>query len=537
MILSFFFGFIGGIALGSFVPIGLGVFLAMVVLTVIFYFYKFFVGEEHRWVLSLAVIAMIGIICGVGRVYVSDLYAKSQLDKYAEQKISVEGIIVEEPDVRENNTKLTVKVNKVEEAKPSANADGRPRAIEDQRASPTQTESGFREKILVTVPIYPQYKYGDKVKMTVTLVMPDKIESEDGRSFDYGGYLRVRGIWYTSKYTTISLISSGHGGLIKNYLFKAKNLFTQSIDKVLPQPQSSLLAGLLLGTKQSLGKEILGEFQKTGVSHIVVLSGYNIAIVAGSIMAVFKFFLKTDASASVQTTFLKGMFSPKNISFGFGAVSIILFTMASGGGASAWRAAIMVLIALFAKRMNRDYKVSRVFGFTVVLMLAPNPLLLAFDPSFQLAVMATFGLIFVSPQLAPYFTRVPEKFGLREVVTSTVATQLIVLPFLIYNTGIFSLVSLPINVLILGTIPLTMFLGFTTGVIGLLSLYLSYVPALFTYVLLWYQLTIVHIGASIPFGSIQLPSFSPLILFLTYALIFTGLYFLKNKKPSNIISF
>src|SRR3989344_4760732 len=296
MVLSFVFSFIGGIALGSFIPIGVGFFLALIFLTGIFYVYKFFVTEEHKKILMFVVVIMIGIVCGVGRIYLSNLYSESQLTDFIDQKIEVEGIIVDEPDVRESNTRLTVGLRSVFVG---------------------TTTIAVREKILVTVPVYPEFKYGDKVKMKVTLKEPGEFET-DGRVFDYGGYLRVRGIWYTSYYTTIELISHGHGSVIKSLLFKTKEAFTDSIDNVLPRPESSLLAGLLLGTKQSLGKELLSEFQKTGVSHIVVLSGYNIAIVAGSIMAFFKFL-------------------PNNLSFGFGAVGIVLFTILSGGGASALR--------------------------------------------------------------------------------------------------------------------------------------------------------------------------------------------------------
>ncbi len=188
----------------------------------------------------------------------------------------------------------------------------------------------------------------------------------------------------------------------------------------------------------------------------------------------------------------------------------------------------MVLVALFAKRSNRDYKASRVLGLTVVLMLAPNPLLLAFDPSFQLSILATIGLIFVSPLIEPYLSGVTEKYHFREIVSTTIATQITVLPFLIYTTGIVSLVSLPVNILILGTIPLTMLLGFITGMVGLVSLYLSFIPAFFSYILLWYQLTVVHLGAILPFGALTLPAFSPIILFFVYLGIFTGLYFVKK---------
>src|SRR3989344_2187889 len=456
MLFSIVIGFVLGIAIGSFVPLNIWIFVALIILTSVVFVYRYFVEEKDRKILIIGTLLLLGIIGGMGRMYFSDLNQSSKLDSFANKKISAVGIVAAEPDVRENNTKLTV-----------------------------------------------------------ILKVPDKIESDDGRVFDYQGYLRVRGIWYTGSFAKVELVSKGNGNVVKDLLFKIKKAFTRSLNNALPQPESSLMAGLLLGTKQSLGKNLLTEFQKTGVSHIVVLSGYNIAIVAERIMDFLKFL-------------------PKNFSFGAGAVGIILFTILSGGGASATRAAIMVLVALFAKKMNRDYKASRVLGVTIILMLAPNPLLLVFDPSFQLSVLATTGLIFVTPYVTPYLSRVTEKFGLREIIGSTIATQLTVLPFLIYNMGILSLVSLPVNVLILGTIPLTMLLGFFVGLTGLLSLYLSFIPALFAYIFLWYQLTVVHLGASIPFSAINLPAFSPIVLVGVYLVILSSLHFLKKKKLAAI---
>src|SRR3990167_3642920 len=388
MIISSIFGFISGIGVGSFFYINLGIFLALGFLIIIFFIYKNFVPEENRRVLVFISIFLLGTLCGLARVTFSNLYTTSQLGSFVEQKISTEGIIVGEPDVRENNTKLTVRLSQV---------------------NFLNSTTSVSEKILVTTSLYPEFHYGDKVAIVLTLKEPKNIDSGDGHVFDYKGYLKVRDIWYTASFVKISLISRGHGSLIKTGLFKIKHVFTNALNNALPEPESSLMAGLLLGTKQSLGKNLLLEFQKAGVSHVVVLSGYNIAIVATSIMSIFSFLLKTDATASVQPTFLKEMFRPKNLSFGFGIISIILFTILSGGGASAWRASIMVLVALFAKKSNRDFKASRAFGFAIILMLAPNPLLLVFDPSFQLSALATIGIIFVSPLIFPYFKWVTKK--------------------------------------------------------------------------------------------------------------------------------
>lgn len=495
MILSAIFGFISGIAIGSFLYFSIWLFLACLCVSLLMFFSSYTLEEKDKFILKIFYVFLFALLVGIARISISDLYKNSTLDSFSNKKVVVEGIVVSEPDVRETNTKLTIEVQKI--------------SLEESLL--TSEVLATKEKILVTAPVYPEYSYGDRVKVKLKLEEPKNFSNDEGRIFDYKGYLRVRGIWYAGRYPDIELLSSNNGNPIKTTLFKIKHTFTRAISNSLPEPESSLLGGLLLGSKQSLGKDLLLEFQKTGVSHIVVLSGYNIAIVASSVMSFLSFL-------------------PKNLSFGLGAISVILFTILSGGGASATRAATMVLVALFAKKFNRDYKANRVLGFVVVLMLAPNPLLLVFDPSFQLSILATIGIIFVTPILEPYFIWVTDKYGLREITTTTISTQLTVLPFLIYNTGLLSLVSLPVNILILGTIPITMFLGFATGTFGLISVYLAFIPAFLTHILLWYQLTVVHIGTLVPFGSVTLPTFSPIILVVIYVVVFYSLYLIKKKN-------
>ncbi len=289
MILALVSGFIFGIFLGSFIPITFGFFLVGLFVTGTFFIYRYFLEGNNRLVLTLVTLTMLGLLCGVGRIFVSDLYTHSHLEKFVGQKISAEGIIVSEPDIREKNTKLTVRLDSIFPAR---------NATHSVAGEVGTTTVAVRENILATVSLYPEFRYGDKVKMDLKLEEPKAIDSGGGRIFDYKGYLRVRGIWYTSQFTQIKLISKGHGAFVKDILFKIKHKFTDSLDNALPQPESSLMAGLLLGAKQSLGKDLLSEFQRTGTSHIVVLSGYNIAVVASSIMALFKFL-------------------PKNLSFGF----------------------------------------------------------------------------------------------------------------------------------------------------------------------------------------------------------------------------
>jgi competence protein ComEC len=463
-----FIGFIIGIALASFFHVGKIFLLSVAFLAAVIFVVSKIVSSEKRAWLMIVFFSLVGILLGSSRIYFSDLYHNSNLKNFSSQKIYAEGIIVDEPDVRETSQKLTVRIDRV--------------FINGATTSP-------KEKILITAGLFPEYRYGDMISISTALKKPDKIESEDGRVFDYKNYLLVRGIWYTASFAKVNLISSDHGSLVKTGLFKLKKFFTESLERAIPFPESALMSGLLLGSKQSLGKNLLDQFSRTGVSHVVVLSGYNITIVAESIMAILGFL---GAAAS----------------FWIGCAVIILFTLLSGGGASAWRAALLVLIALFTKHTGRIFSVEKAFALVVAIMLLWNPLLLVFDPSFQLSVLATIGIIFVSPVIEIYLWRIPEKFGLKEIISATISTQLVVLPFLIYSTGTLSLVALPVNILVLGTVPITMLLGFVTGVLGMFSFWLSVIPGILSYVLLWYQLSVVHIGATLPGGAFDLPAFS-----------------------------
>ncbi len=487
MIYSAVFGFLFGIAIGSFFHFQLWLSLTLLLVALLLLLYSRILSGQEKLHITIASIFLVATLGGVTRITYSDLYKKSSLDSFTNRQILIQGVVVGEPDQREDNTKLTVQVE----------------TIDDSVVSP--------ENILVTAPVYPEFHYGDKIRFKSALKAPQNFSAnDDGRVFNYVGYLRAREIWYTTKVYKVELVSVNNENPVVAGLLKIKNSFKNSIQNIIPEPESSLMNGILLGAKQSLGKDILAEFQETGTSHVVVLSGYNIAIVANSVM-----FLLSSLS--------------KNLSFGFGVVSIILFTILSGSGASANRAAVMVVVALFAKRFNRDYKAGRALGFTTLFLLAPNPLLLIFDPSFQLSVLATVGMLFVSPLLLPRFKFLTQRFGVRETVSTTVGVMLSTLPLLVYTTGIVSIVSLPVNVVVLGVVPTTMLFGFVTGLLGLVSPHLGLVPGFISTFLLKYILTVIHYSANLPMAYIKLPAFSLGVLVGVYLVIISGLFFLKKK--------
>jgi len=294
-------------------------------------------------------------------------------------------------------------------------------------------------------------------------------------------------------------------------IFAFKYLFLENLSVVIPEPHVSLLGGLVVGAKQSLGEKLLDDFRVTGIIHIVVLSGYNITIVAEAIMRSLSFL-------------------PRIVGTSVGAASIILFALMVGGSATVVRASVMAILVLLARATGRTSEITYALflaGFGMVLW---NPKILIFDPSFQLSFLATLGLIYLAPAIENYFHFVPTKWQLREFGAATISTQIFVLPLLLYKTGELSLVSLPVNVLILSLVPITMLFGFLSGMFGFVSIILSLPFAFISYWLLAYQLKIIEIFSSLPFASMHIVSFPLILMFAVYVIYIVILFKIKSNN-------
>jgi competence protein ComEC len=389
------------------------------------------------------------------------------------QRISFQGIIIEEPEEKENYTRLIAEENET------------------------------KNKILLVSRNYPEFHYGDKIEINGILSRPEKISD-----FDWPAYLAKDDIYYEMFYPQIKFISGGGGAWIKRQLFSIKEKFIENLSAVIPEPDAGYLAGLTIGGKKAISKDLQEEFRRAGVIHIVVLSGYNVTIVADTIMRI-----------------LRGL--PFFFGLGFGILGILFFTLMAGASATVVRASLMAGFALLARATGRIYYITIALFTAGFLMILQNPKILRFDTSFQLSFLSTLALIYISPIFEKKLRFVPKKFGFREIVSSTVSTQIFVLPFILYKMGLFSVVALPVNFLVLIFVPVTMFFGFLTGGIGFISHILSVPFGWIAYAFSAYELWIVNIFSKLPFAAFNISiSFWPMILiYMIYAVII-----FKNKK-------
>ena len=501
MFLATVLGFFSGVAAHSFVDFSPAFiyFLLLVSFAVLIYFLSaevFSKEKEDEIVLkkTLSLLAIVAVSFSVGllRYSVSVDKNESTFVSYVGKSVKAVGIIIEEGDQRENNLLLSVNIESVFVSGKEVKVD---------------------EKILLTADRYPEFKYGDRVSFEGVLQKPKPFETNPGRTFDYPSYLAKDGIFYTMFRPHLELLEEGGGNIVKRNLFLLKSYFLNSAGKYIPEPEVSLLGGLLVGAKHGLSKELQEDLRNAGIIHIVVLSGYNITIVAEAIMYFFQFLV-------YKYRLLLGV------------LSITLFAVMTGGSATVVRASIMALIVLLAKATGRTYEITRALMIAGLTMVFLNPKILIFDPSFQLSFLATLGLVYLAPAIEKYFSFVPSKFKTREFILATISTQIFVLPLLLLMTGQVSIFSLPSNMLVLFFIPATMFFGFVTGVVGFLSQVLSFPFAYITYLLLHYELSIASFFGNLSWSTFSISSFGPSAMILSYIFIFLIVFhFRKTKLP------
>ncbi len=258
-----------------------------------------------------------------------------------------------------------------------------------------------------------------------------------------------------------------------NFLLEKAN---QSIEKILPEPQASFLAGLLFGIDQNISKDLLEDFNQTGTRHIIALSGYNITIIASLIMG-----------------FLLWLGFWRKHAFVIAVIAIIFFVILTGASASVSRAAIMGILVLISQQVGRVSSPKNLLAFAAFLMVFKEPTALLNNIGWQLSFAATIGIIYLSP----FLKKLPE------ILATTLSAQIAVMPFILYYFRQISLISPLANLLVLPIIPITMLAGFISMTCGTiwtpLGIFLSWPAWLF----LTYEIKIIGFLAKVPFAGLS----------------------------------
>ena len=429
-----------------------------------------------------------------------------QIYFYNGQEVQVRGFIDKEPDQREDKVKLDLKT---------------------QQIFLNNSWQKVAGKILVTNYLYPEYNYGDKLEVACNLLTPEKVQD-----FAYDDYLARYNIYSTCYNPKITLLAKNQGNFVLAAILKIKNFFIARINYVLAEPQSSFLAGLLIGAKRAIPADLQSVFSKTGTTHIVAVSGYNVTIIAVFLMLIF------------QNLGL----ARKKIFWGILGF-LLVFAIMTGLQASCIRAAIMGGVVLLANYLGRLSKIKTVLVLTVVLMLIANPKILVFDLGFQLSFLATLGLIYLNPVLTK-LTKIENclpaeasakagklsasggsalggkivKLILGDYLLTTLSAIIMTQPIILYNYGKISLVAPLANILILPFVPLAMLLGFMTGILAMIWTGLGWVAGWSVWLVLTYIIWVLENLASLDWAYFEFSKINFWLMIFLYLIIVGFIY-------------
>jgi len=364
-------------------------------------------------------------------------------------------------------------------------------------------------KILLRANLYENLKYGDELELKCTLKIPDN-KTED---FDYKMYLAKDGIFYLCQNADYQKTGENKGNKIYLAILNFKNKLSNNINSVIPEPEAALANGLIFGGNSLLSKDVADNFSKTGLSHIVAVSGFNVTVIAEYLMFLGIFL---------------GLWRKQ--AFWFAVVGIFLFVLAVGFPSSAIRAGVMGTLLLWAIKNGRLANSFNAIIFAAAIMLLLNPLLLRWDIGFQLSFLASLGII----ELAPFWEKfVFKKFkfgGIFETILLTLSATVFVLPILMYNFHIASIVSVLANFLVLPIIPLSMLLVFLTALIGLVWQPMALPFAWVTFLPLKYIMETVNYLANLKWSSIEVNNFGAGWLVFWYIALFAITFIMKFKE-------
>ncbi|HOX96678.1 MAG TPA: ComEC/Rec2 family competence protein [Candidatus Woesebacteria bacterium] len=250
-------------------------------------------------------------------------------------------------------------------------------------------------------------------------------------------------------------------GVIEAVLIKFREKMLSRYRMHLPEPESSLVAGIILGYKKDIGREFYDKMIKSGTIHIAVASGYNIMLVGGTTLSICLWFLKRK-KATIVSIFL-----------------MAVYALEAGGEPPVVRAVIMGIVVFLAACIGRKVISWWILLVTGWLMVIIEPLLLL-DVSFQLSMAASVGLMIVEPCLRKKIENWDRR--LSELVSgsgilSSVSTMAMTVPIIWYQFGRMSLIGILSNTLILPFVPLLMILGAGMQILPRLFFWPTYIMA------------------------------------------------------------
>lgn len=330
--------------------------------------------------------------------------------------------------------------------------DPRPRAerqqlvLDDVRLAAKDRLRPVRGRILVWLPRTVSLAVGDTVRVTARLDEP-----QDFDGFAYREYLARQGIGAIARAFDATVVGHKSNPLVA-ITAATRHWLLGGLNDTVPEPEAALGAGILLGVRAGIAPEVADAFAAAGLTHVVAISGWNIAIVAALIAALLRPLGKRRGGRPIASACT--------------IAAIGGYVLLTGASPSVVRAALMAGAILLARLEGSAAHAASALMLAALGMLIVAPPVL-WDVGFQLSLLATAGLIVFAGPIERRLEGWPSL--LREPLALTAAAQLATLPVILGNFDRLSLVAPLANIVVTPIVPLAMLASAIAAVVGALD--------------------------------------------------------------------
>ncbi len=494
----FWFGLIwlAGIAIGRFLNLSAGSFLIASGLGLLLAI----VGEDRLRMIGLGAAVF---FLGAWRLAVAvpdfdSSHISAHNDSFRIATIS--GVVTDFPDIRDDYIGLRVRSDSV-------------------RYSDSEAPQSITGDALVRADRFSSFSYGDRVEALGILETPPEFED-----FSYRDYLARQGIFSLIANASVTTVATGEGNPILHLLFGLRQRALDTLYSIFPDPEASLLAGILLGIESGISSDVREAFNDTSTTHIIAISGFNITILAALVISLTSRTLGMRRGAIVA------------------AIIIAFYTILVGADASVVRAAIMGGLVLFARFLGRLTLALASLSAAAIVMTLANPYVL-WDVGFQLSFAATLGLVLYAEPMKDWFVKIASRWmqtaqakrlsaPVGEFILFTFAAQITTLPLTAYHFQRLSLVSFLANPIVLPAQPPLMIFGGLATLAGMIWLPLGQLLAWLAWPFPAFTIRVVDLFAAVPSAAIDLGPISFPALISMYVLLFGVTLLPRERRPS-----
>lgn len=348
----------------------------------------------------------------------------------SDEAVTVRGTVIDAPERTEKATRFVLGVDTLLGVRDTTAVRGRVRAT--LKPSPWAEEVGP----------FPKIRQGDVTRLKGYLRRPPGLRNPGG--FDYGAYLARRGICCTLYVDTpdhVALVGS-HRGVVQEALVSVRAHVRRQVDRYVPSSGGrAVLRALLLGDRSRVTDSQRDRFAKTGLMHLLAVSGLHVFLVGMVLYALLRpllmrFRLRWRAVEVTRTVLTIAVLG--------------LYMLLTGGRPSVVRAVIMAGLFIGSVFFQRSAHPLNTLGVAAIVLLALRPSML-FDVGFQLSMAAVAGIVTLNPR---FLEMVPGRYRNSEsgdwlISTCTVSAAAILgtAPILLYHFGWVSVAGLALNVI------------------------------------------------------------------------------------------